>query len=109
MTTPTTDEDLAEVIGDLVSIETENPPGNEARCTEFIAEWFDERGIETEVIEEPYPDRPQVAARVGEGDPVVVLNGHIDVVLPATARAGHSHRTGPRSRTDTCTAGAAST
>jgi succinyl-diaminopimelate desuccinylase len=88
-TTHDTNDDLTELIANLVRIETENPPGNEARCTDFIAEWFDERGIGTEIVEEPYPDRPQVAARVGEGDPVVVLNGHIDVV-PAGDREGWS-------------------
>lgn len=86
----TTNDELTELIGDLVSIETENPPGNEARCTEFIVEWFAERGIDTDTIEQPYPDRPQVVASVGEGSPVVVLNGHVDVV-PAGDRERWSH------------------
>lgn len=86
----TTREDLTELIGDLVRIETENPPGNEARCTEFIESWFKQRGIESEMIDKPYPDRPQVVASVGKGSPTVVLNGHVDVV-PAGDRDNWSY------------------
>lgn len=74
------ESELTELIADLVAIETENPPGNEAACTEYVLDWFEGRGIDAERVEEPYPDRPQVGARVGDGDPTVVLNGHIDVV-----------------------------
>ncbi|WP_276245435.1 M20 family metallopeptidase [Haladaptatus sp. YSMS36] len=73
-------DELTELIQDLVRIETENPPGNEAAAAEYIHEWFRDQGIESWLVEEPYPDRPQVAARVGDGDPTIVLNGHIDVV-----------------------------
>lgn len=90
MTTGTTREDLEALIAGLVRIETENPPGNETRCTEFIDGWFDERGIDSEMLDEPYPDRPQVAASVGGGDPTIVLNGHIDVV-PAGAHDNWSY------------------
>jgi len=83
-------EELTALIADLVTIETENPPGNERPCAEFVHEWFTERGIDADLVHEPYEDRPQVAARVGEGDPTVVLNGHIDVV-PAGDREGWRH------------------
>ncbi|WP_122091009.1 M20 family metallopeptidase [Halalkalicoccus subterraneus] len=73
-------EELAELIGSLVQKETENPPGNERECAEYIAEWFNDRDIDAELVHEPYEDRPQVGAHVGEGDPTLVLNGHIDVV-----------------------------
>lgn len=71
---------LTTLISDLVRIETENPPGNEKECAEYIVEWFDEHGIDAELVKEPYTDRPQVGASIGEGDPTLVLNGHIDVV-----------------------------
>jgi len=77
---PQTDEELTELISELVSRETENPPGNERRAAEYIHEWLTDRGVDAELVGEPYDDRPQVAARVGEGEPTVVLNGHIDVV-----------------------------
>ncbi|WP_338742563.1 M20 family metallopeptidase [Haloplanus salilacus] len=84
------DDELAKLISELVSRETENPPGNERRAAEYVTNWLAERGIDAELIREPYEDRPQVAARVGAGDPTVVLNGHIDVV-PAGNREEWSH------------------
>jgi succinyl-diaminopimelate desuccinylase len=72
--------ELEELARDLVRIPTENPPGNEGRAAEFVYDWFREEGIDATLLEEPDPDRPQVGARVGEGGPTVVLNGHLDVV-----------------------------
>ncbi|WP_132057821.1 M20 family metallopeptidase [Halorussus amylolyticus] len=90
MTSTVSDDELTELIADLVRIQTENPPGNERACSEYIVEWFDERGIDADLVEEPYADRPQVGARVGDGGPTLVLNGHIDVV-PAGDRDHWSH------------------
>lgn len=70
----------ASLISELVQQETENPPGNERTCAEYIVDWFETRDISAELIDKPYEDRPQAVARVGNGDPTVVLNGHIDVV-----------------------------
>ncbi|HET7323622.1 MAG TPA: M20/M25/M40 family metallo-hydrolase [Halococcus sp.] len=73
--------EVVELVSELVSYESENPPGNEQACAAFIAEWLTERGVDAELIREPFPDRPCVGARIGNGaGPVVVLNGHIDVV-----------------------------
>ena len=73
-------EAIAALVADLVRIESENPPGNEAACARFVREWFLDHEVDAELVEEPYPDRPQVAARAGSGDPTVVLNAHLDVV-----------------------------
>lgn len=81
---------VREVVSELVSRETENPPGNEAAAATFIRDWFAEHDVDAELVEEPDADRPQVAARVGDGDPTVVLNGHIDVV-PAGHDENWSH------------------
>ncbi|MFC7157090.1 M20 family metallopeptidase [Halomarina halobia] len=83
-------EDVQRLVAALVSIETENPPGNERACAEYIVDWFADRRIDADLIEEPYEDRPQVAVRIGDGDPTLVLNGHIDVV-PAGDRAQWTH------------------
>jgi succinyl-diaminopimelate desuccinylase len=83
-------DDPIELSRRLVRIESENPPGNERRCAEFVADWFADRGIEADLVTAPDPDRPQVAARVGDGDPTVVLNGHLDVV-PAGDHANWRH------------------
>ncbi|MEF8801634.1 MAG: M20 family metallopeptidase [Halolamina sp.] len=85
-----TDDELSGLIAELVSRESENPPGNERPVAEFIHGWFADRGIDADLVEEPYEDRPQVAARVGDGEPAIVLNGHIDVV-PAGKRSEWSH------------------
>ncbi|XVH33227.1 M20 family metallopeptidase (plasmid) [Haloferacaceae archaeon DSL9] len=84
------ESELEALISELVRIETENPPGNEKQCSEYIVEWFEERGIDADLVSEPYPDRPQVGVRVGTGDPTLVLNGHIDVV-PAGDREQWTH------------------
>ena len=83
-------EELSELIADLVRIETENPPGNERACAEFIVDWFESHDIGATLVDEPYEDRPQAVATVGEGDPTLVLNGHIDVV-PAGDREQWTH------------------
>ena len=85
-----TDEAIEALAADLVAIETSNPPGKEKACAEYIIEWFDEHGINADLVETPDPDRPQVGAEVGEGSPSVVLNGHIDVV-PAGDRSQWEH------------------
>jgi len=87
MSTAPASEQFTELLQDLVRIETENPPGNEGPCAEFIHEWFEQRGIEATLVERPDPDRPQVAARVGDGDPTLVLNSHLDVVPAGDADA----------------------
>ena len=79
-----------ELLRELVQIETENPPGNERACSEYVVDWFRERDVDAELVYEPYEDRPQAVARVGEGDPTLVLNGHVDVV-PAGDRERWSH------------------
>ena len=83
-------EAVQRLVADLVQIETENPPGNERACSEFIIDWFDDHGVDADLVSEPHADRPQVGARVGDGDPTLVLNGHIDVV-PAGDRDQWSH------------------
>lgn len=72
-------EEITDLLTDLVSIESENPPGNERPAAEFIVDWFENNGIDAELVYEPYEDRPQVVAKVGSGDPTLVLNGHTDV------------------------------
>lgn len=75
-----THEQIVELIQALVRIDSSNPPGREADCARFIRDWFVDHDIDAELVPEPYPDRPQVAAVVGSGNPAVVLNGHLDVV-----------------------------
>ncbi|ELY50151.1 M20 family metallopeptidase [Natronolimnohabitans innermongolicus] len=78
-----TESEAAELLAELISFDSLNPPGREAACAEFIVEWLTDAGIDAELVLEPYPDRPQVVATIGDGDgdcDHLVLNGHIDVV-----------------------------
>ncbi|WP_224338130.1 M20 family metallopeptidase [Haloprofundus halobius] len=72
--------DLPSLAAALVRIESENPPGNESACAEYVHEWFTYHGVDSTVVDKPDPDRQQVGARIGSGRPTLVLNGHLDVV-----------------------------
>ena len=61
-------DDLIRIVSELVSRKTENPPGNEAAATSYIHDWFLDRGIDADLLREPDENRPQVAARDGDGD-----------------------------------------
>lgn len=83
--------DPVELTQELVGIPSANPPGDELACARFIHEWCAEHGLEARLIDRPSSDRPSVAARVGEGSPVVVLNGHTDVVPAGDTEAWRYH------------------
>lgn len=72
--------DLPSLAAKLVRIESENPPGNESACAKYVHEWFSHHGVDSAVVDNPDPDRQQVGARIGTGRPMLVLNGHLDVV-----------------------------
>jgi succinyl-diaminopimelate desuccinylase len=88
-------DELADLAADLVAIPTENPPGDERPCAEFVVDWFAERDIDARLVEKPSAERAQAVAWVGDdpraesrsenatetdGAPTLVLNGHLDVV-----------------------------
>jgi succinyl-diaminopimelate desuccinylase len=99
----TSRDELVDLAADLVRIPTENPPGGERSCAEFVVDWFTERGIDARLVEKPSAERAQAVAWVGD-DPraqtvgkdendgergrgeetsdatTLVLNGHLDVV-----------------------------
>ena len=72
--------ELPSLAATLLRIESENPPGNERSCAEYVYDWFKHYGIDATLVPEPDADRPQVGARVGTSNPTLVLNGHLDVV-----------------------------
>jgi succinyl-diaminopimelate desuccinylase len=73
---------LVQMIQQLVRIPTQNPPGNEKGCAEYIFSRLKEWGVESEMVFEPYVHRPQVVATVYGREPgrTLILNGHMDVV-----------------------------
>ena len=87
VTSPT---DLPALAAALVRIGTENPPGNERPAAEYVHEWFSHHGIDSMLLTEPDPERPQVGAQVGDGDPTLVLNGHTDAVPASSSRTAGS-------------------
>jgi acetylornithine deacetylase/succinyl-diaminopimelate desuccinylase-like protein len=67
-------------LADYISVNTQNPPGNESRGAAFIAEIFDKAGIAYETAESA-PGRGNIWARLEGGNkPALVLLNHMDVV-----------------------------
>ena len=76
--------DEAEVVRlaqELVKIPSENPPGGEKRVAEFLGNYMRDMGLEVQV-KDVEPGRPNVIGvlRGAAEGPVILLNGHLDVV-----------------------------
>lgn len=75
------DEALA-LLGDLVRIDTSNPPGNEAPAAALLAERLKAHGYEPTLVEAE-PGRSNLVVRRkgdGTGGAPLLLTGHLDVV-----------------------------
>lgn len=74
-------EEAVQHLRALVRIDTTNPPGNETRAAQYLAEALREAGIDS-VILEYAPGRGNLVARLkGRGEaPPLLLMGHTDVV-----------------------------
>jgi acetylornithine deacetylase/succinyl-diaminopimelate desuccinylase family protein len=67
-------------LADLVAIDTQNPPGNEARAAQFLRGRLMAEGFEV-ALQEYKPARVNVVARLVNGaGPVFAFNTHMDVV-----------------------------
>ena len=67
-------------LADLVAIDTQNPPGDEARAAQFLRGLLMTEGFEV-VLQEYKPARINVVARLENGaGPVFAFNTHMDVV-----------------------------
>ena len=73
---------LVSTVQDLVRIPSVNPPGNEKPVAEYLHKLLEHWGFETNIINEPLANRPQILAKLpGSGErPPLILNGHMDVV-----------------------------
>jgi acetylornithine deacetylase/succinyl-diaminopimelate desuccinylase-like protein len=81
--------ETAELLTDVLRIDTQNPPGSETAAANALARKLETEGIAAEVIESA-PGRGNLYARLagrGGGRPVVLL-AHLDVV-PADPRGWH--------------------
>ncbi len=69
--------ELVSLLSQLLQIPSDNPPGDTVALAEFILEYFEGFGIDGEIIETK-PGVANVVASMGEGEPHLVLNGHLD-------------------------------
>jgi acetylornithine deacetylase/succinyl-diaminopimelate desuccinylase-like protein len=74
--------ETTELLGDLIRLDTVNPPGNERPAIEHLERYLRSAGFETQVLAED-PNRPNLVATLsGEDDgPVLCYLGHVDTVL----------------------------
>ncbi|HLY37610.1 MAG TPA: M20/M25/M40 family metallo-hydrolase [Candidatus Binatia bacterium] len=80
-------DEAADVLSDVIRIDTQNPPGDETAAANALARKLSAEGIAADVIESA-PDRGNLHARLagsGRGRPIILL-AHLDVV-PADPRA----------------------
>ena len=74
------DEFLEHLVA-VLKIDTSNPPGNERPLAEYLAQVFENEDIPYQLIE-PAPNRTNIIARLGAGNPerALILSAHMDVV-----------------------------
>ena len=89
-------EAMADLLGRLVAVDTENPPGRGlAVCADVLRDALDRLGLSPEVIELDASPRLKdariVRGRAGKGDATVYFHGHFDVV-PGQSREQFSPR-----------------
>src|SRR5882762_8963346 len=78
-------EEMAALLAELVSMDTENPPGRGlGRCAARLRDVMDEVGFAPEIIPLAPHDQLEepcvVRGQVGDGSKVVYFHGHFDVV-----------------------------
>jgi acetylornithine deacetylase/succinyl-diaminopimelate desuccinylase-like protein len=73
--------EITQFLSDLIRIDTTNPPGNEAKAAQFIADYLAKDGFNCEIFESA-PGRGSLVTRLkGTGEkPNLLLLSHIDVV-----------------------------
>ncbi|MFB6133433.1 MAG: M20 family metallopeptidase [Halanaeroarchaeum sp.] len=73
-------QDVAEILLDLLAIDTQNPPGETTALAEYVESYLTERGIETRRVT-ANSGKPNVLARIfGAADRRFLYNGHFDTV-----------------------------
>ena len=75
------EQEITHFLSDLIRINTTNPPGNETKAAQFIAEYLAKDELKSEIIESA-PGRGSVITRLkGSGEkPNLLLLSHLDVV-----------------------------
>ena len=75
-------EETAQLLTEIIRVNTSNPPGNEGQLAEFLAPRFRAAGFEVDIIPTPQAGKAHFIARLrGDGSKrPVLLAGHADVV-----------------------------
>ena len=74
-------QEIASFLSELIRIDTTNPPGNETKAAQYIADYLAKDGFESQIIESA-PGRGSIITRLkGTGQkPNLLLLSHLDVV-----------------------------
>jgi len=72
-------DELVALASELVSVRTENPPGDERAAAEIVRGFFERHGIPCDSFE-PAEGRVSVIGRVGDGAKRLLVAGHLDTV-----------------------------
>ncbi len=74
-------EEAAELLRELIRLNTVNPPGNETLAAELLRDYLEESGVLCELYAK-VPERANLVARIpGRGGPRLALLSHTDTVL----------------------------
>lgn len=67
------------LLGDIIRIPTDNPPGDTTKCANFIVDYLKSQGLPADVYE-PKAKNPNIVSYIKSKamGPNLVLNGHID-------------------------------
>src|SRR3954469_10139137 len=80
--TVTAQDEVADLLVDLIRINTSNPTHPERPAAEWVAEKLDEVGVESQIIEAD-KGRASTIARIEGSEPTrepLLIHGHLDVV-----------------------------
>ncbi|MGD0944943.1 MAG: M20 family metallopeptidase [Acidimicrobiales bacterium] len=72
------DEVLA-LLCELIARPSENPPGDEGACAQFLSSFLEEHGVASRLVEVA-AGRPNLYATIGAPGPTLVFCGHLDTV-----------------------------
>ncbi|MGO9661412.1 MAG: M20 family metallopeptidase [Acidimicrobiales bacterium] len=76
---PLDEDETLWLLSELIAQPSENPPGNEGPCAQFLSSFLLKQGVACHLVEVA-PGRPNLYATVGGPGPTLVLCGHLDTV-----------------------------
>ncbi len=72
-------EEMVQLLCDLISTKTENPPGDEILAVDIVKNYFEKYGIVYEIFEKE-ENRSNIIGCIGTGKPELLVVCHLDVV-----------------------------